>query len=114
MVFQKYRCMFVLQSTNNMTQAEIILQQLGGRKFIAMTGSKNLMQDGASLRMNLVRNHSKAKYLSITLMGNDTYEMNFFTADKNFNIITVENKAGVYADMLQSIFTQVTGLYTSL
>ena len=38
----------------------VILQQLGGNKFLAMTGAKNLVGDGNTLRMTLPRNGSKA------------------------------------------------------
>ena len=91
-----------------------ILNQLGGNKFIVMTGSKNFMCDGPSLRMNLSRNKSKAKWLKITLTSMDDYTMDFFTADKEFNIITKAKREGVTCDILQAVFTEVTGLYTSL
>ena len=34
-----------------MKVADIILEQLGGNKFLAMTGAKNLLADGNTLRM---------------------------------------------------------------
>lgn len=49
--------------------AEQILLQLGGRKFVAMTGSKNFRADGNTLRMQLVKNQSGANFLHITLNG---------------------------------------------
>lgn len=52
-----------------MSVAETILQQLGGQRFTAMTGSKNYLADGNSLRMTLAKNHSKANRLAITLDG---------------------------------------------
>ena len=105
--------------------ANTILTQLGGNKFIAMTGSKNFVADGNTLRMTLARNASKANGLYITLEADDTYTMRFFkyTAPRfNSKTLTftdekikdVEVISGVYFDMLQSIFTRVTGMYTSL
>ncbi len=105
--------------------ADIILEQLGGNKFIAMTGSKNFISDGNTLRMTLVSNQSKANRLWITLDGLDTYTMRFFkytpgrlnrktfefTDDKEVEIAEYN---GVYYDQLQSIFTSVTGLDTTL
>lgn len=97
-----------------METAQTILNQLGGNKFIAMTGSKNFISLGNGLRMNLTKNKVKAKWLKIILNSNDTYTMDFFTADKDLNIITKAKFENVYCDMLQSIFTQTTGLYTKL
>lgn len=57
-----------------MSVAETILQQLGGHRFTVMTGSKNYIADGNSLRMTLAKNHSKANRLTITLDEvTDTY-----------------------------------------
>jgi hypothetical protein len=101
-----------------MTNQEIattILSQLGGRKFLAMTGSKNLVSDTNALQMHLTRNKVSAKYLRIELKSNDTYTMTFRKAvNKNNEAPIVREFEGVYCDQLQEIFTQVTGLYTSL
>lgn len=108
-----------------MRVADIILEQLVGHKFVVMTGSKNFLADGNTLRMNLAKNGSKANRLWITLDADDTYTMRFFkyTAPR-FNsktltfteekITEVREHKGVYCDMLQDIFTEVTGLYTRL
>lgn len=61
-----------------MKVADTILEQLGGNKFLAMTGAKNLLADGNTLRMTLPKNRSRANRLWITLDSNDTYTMNFF------------------------------------
>ena len=58
-----------------MKVADIILEQLGGNKFLAMTGAKNLLADGNTLRMTLPKNRSKANRLYITLDPDDTYTM---------------------------------------
>ena len=105
--------------------ADIILEQLGGNKFLAMTGANHLVSDGNTLRMNLPKNASKANRLWITLDADDTYTMNFFkftagrlnkktfawTEDKKVDVKEIK---GVYCDMLQDIFTSVTGMYTHL
>ncbi len=105
--------------------ADIILEQLGGNKFLAMTGAKNLLADENTLRMTLPKNRSKANRLYITLDPDDTYTMRFFrftagrlnrktfawTEDKTTE---VKETSGVYADMLQDIFTSVTGMATHL
>ena len=107
-----------------MSVPSIILEQLGGQKFIAMTGCKNFVGDRNKLRMTIPKNMSKANRLDITLV-NDLYNMRFYkyTAPrlnkKTFEyvdekIVEVELFEGVYADMLQELFTQVTGMYTRL
>lgn len=105
--------------------ASTILEQLGGNKFLAMTGARDLIADGNTLRMTLPKNMSKANRLSITLDADDTYTVRFyrFTAGR-FNPKTlkfteekvqeVKTSHGIYWDMLQDLFTSVTGMYTHL
>ena len=99
--------------------AKTILQQLGGRKFITMTGSSNFgggidEKSNPYLIMRLKRNKSGARYLRITLNVMDTYDMKFMKLDKNDNLQSVSEHNGIYCDMLQDVFTEVTGLYTHL
>lgn len=107
-----------------MSVPQIILEQLGGQKFIAMTGCKNFVGDKNMLRMTIPKNMSKANRLEITLV-NDLYNMRFYkyTAPRlnkktyefiDEKIVEIELFEGVYADMLQELFTQVTGMYTRL
>lgn len=101
------------QTNGIMKVANTILQQLGGNKFQVMTGSKNFKADQTSLTMDLTRNKLGAKWLTVTLEGDDTYTMKF----QSFRKFEVKLKAeikGVYCDMLQAIFTEQTGIYTSL
>lgn len=98
-----------------MRVADIILQQIGGKRFIMMTGSKNFLSDGNALMMHLTTNKVKAKYLRIELMGDDTYTMTFRKrANKDLECPIVKQIEGVYCDQLEEIFTDVTGLYTRL
>ncbi len=94
--------------------AQIILQQLGGCQFIALTGSKNFVSDGNTLRMSLSKNKIGAKYLHITLTDSDLYTMDFMTMTKNYEAKSISKFEDVYFDMLQNIFEDKTGLYTSL
>ena len=56
-----------------MNVPEIIFQQLGGRRFVAATGSRNFTGYNDGLTMTLVKNASGANRLAITLTPNDTY-----------------------------------------
>ena len=60
------------------TVAETILQQLGGNKFQAMTGSRCVGYDAKSLTIRLAKNMSKANHLKITLTGLDLHDVEFF------------------------------------
>jgi len=94
--------------------AKEILRQLGGNKFLAMTGCYNLVSDKNKLNMKLRKNMSKAKWLRITLNSLDLYDMLFYTVDKDFNIKSIAEYNNVYNDQLQGLFTKTTGMYTSL
>lgn len=96
-----------------METAKEILNQLGGNRFIAMTGCKNFIGDNKSLSMKLSANKKKWTHLKITLNDMDTYDMKFMQFRK-FDVIKEEQETGIYADMLQSVFTARTGLYTKL
>lgn len=113
----------------NTTTAETILQQLGGNKFVAMTGAKNFVALDNGIKFNIGRNASKANTVKITLNGLDLYDIEFikFTPfkisvnHKTCAVTTREEKTEViatyndyYDDMLQDLFTRVTGLYTHL
>ena len=93
--------------------AETILQQLGGRRFIVMTGSKNFVAVENGLIMTLVRNKSGANRLSIMLTPMDTYYMRFFKIRAG-RLVEVADFDDVYCDQLQELFTSVTGLDTHL
>lgn len=108
-------------NTSNTAQqtAATIMQQLGGNKFIAMTGSKNFVYGTDNngndfLRMQLIRNQSKSKFLTVTLLPSDTYCMEFVKIDKELNHHYCGKFDNVYCSDLQNLFTMVTGLYTSL
>ena len=110
-----------------------ILEQLGGNKFLTMTGSKILYygydKNGyAYLRLKLSRNKSRAELLKIQLNCKDLYNMSFDrikkTLNKEYSAIgikiydeTIENVKfleDIYCDQLQEVFTKVTGMYTRL
>ncbi len=97
-----------------MQVAKTILEQLGGQRFVAMTGVTNLGATENSLSMKLKRSNSKANYLTITLMPTDVYKMEFIKIDRNFNRVVVKEYNEVYCDMLQELFTEETGMYTRL
>jgi hypothetical protein len=97
----------------NMQIATTILNQLGGRRFLACTGATNLVAIQGGLMLKLKRNASSANYLRITLGGDDLYKVEFLSA-RGEKIKTVKLLEGVYNDMLQDLFYSVTGMYCTL
>lgn len=59
--------------------AKTILQQIGGKRFTAMTGSRDFIDMGNGLRMSLARNKTSANRLDIIYdEGADLYNMRFY------------------------------------
>ena len=105
--------------------AQTIINQLGGNKFVVMTGSKNFSALTNGVCMDLSKNKSGANRLEITLNGQDLYDMRFYKYtsakfNKNTMAFTSEkikeitNINDIFSDNLQSVFTKVTGMYTHL
>lgn len=93
--------------------AVMILKQLGGKKFLAMTGCHQLGATDQMLGMKLRRNQSPANYLRITLNSMDLYDMEFLSI-RQASCKVKESFENVCFDQLQLIFTQVTGFDTHL
>lgn len=93
--------------------AATILMQLGGNRFLAMTGSVPQYCDNYTSCYKLRRNKSRANYMKITLNCMDTYDIEFIRANTS-GLKTLVEKRGYYNDMLQVMFTEVTGLNTQL
>jgi hypothetical protein len=98
---------------SNLTVAKIILSQLGGNKFVAMTGAKNLAGDEKSLSMRIGRNSSNSNYMKITLNSMDMYDIRFSRIVK-YQEKNIKEYNNVFNDMLTDIFTKHTGMYTRL
>lgn len=110
---------------SDLTVAHTILEQLGGRQFLALTGCKNLVGGDRSLSMRLSKNKSKANRMTVTLEPDDTYTVEFVhetmpRLDKaTFEYVDGKREVkllreGVYCDMLQDLFEEATGLYVTL
>lgn len=68
-----------------MSIATTILNQLGGNKFIAMTGAKNFIAVKDGIRFNIGKNGSKANMVQIVLKWDDTYTMQFWAKGREVN-----------------------------
>lgn len=95
--------------------AQTILEQLGGRRFVVMTGANYLTGDANSLRFRLSSRltSNKANLVKITLEASDLYTIEYFRC-RGLEVTSVGRDDGVYAEQLRSFFTKATGLETSL
>lgn len=93
------------------TVAQTILAQLGGRRFITMTGARNFIGYRDSLVFQLPQNAKSIFKVVIRLTPMDVYTLEFWKRNTTepFDVVN-----GVYDDMLEDIFTTHTGLYTRL
>lgn len=97
-----------------------ILKQLGGNKFIAMTGVTNLVYGekigiGAYLQMKLRRNQKGYTHLVVQYhYSMDVYSMEFLKVDKYGERKVVELIHPVYDDDLVPTFEEQTGYNTHL
>jgi hypothetical protein len=98
-----------------MNIAQTILEQLGGRRFIAMTGARDFLDCGNALKFRIPGNiaQKRINLVMITLNGSDLYDVEFGRLWK-MNYKPVEKHDDVYFDELQPLFTQVTGMYVRL
>ena len=94
-------------------KAAIILKQIGGNRFIAMTGAKDFAFSDKYMSFKIGRNSKGINFVRIAHNAMDTYDMEFgFVSIKG---IKVKKKVkGVYADMLGTMFKKYTGMNVSL
>lgn len=97
-----------------MTIANTILQQLGGRRFIIMTGAKNFIaMDGGALSFQLPKAKDGINRFKVTLTAMDDYRLEAFRVTRS-SFTAKGEMDGIYADQLRGAFEKMTGLATSL
>ena len=95
---------------------EIILQQLGGNKFVAMTGASEFIAGSEFLGFKIPKNSSPANRVTIKYSpARDLYTIDFIKTSRNgLDTKIVQSYKDVSADQLREIFTGFTGMETSL
>jgi hypothetical protein len=104
-------------NTDKMAVANMILAQLGGHRFLAMTGAKSLVGDETSLQFQLPPRSTKdgINSVRVELEPSDTYRVTFYKINRrSLDVATVMEHEMVYADELRQVFEIATGLRTSL
>ena len=102
---------------NSSEIANVILSQLGGNRFIAMTGACNLghgvNSKGESYLSFKFKGSKKFNYCAISLNGNDLYDMQFIKMVK-FDRRMVKDCPDNYNNEINHVFETMTGLLTRL
>src|ERR1700686_4088722 len=82
--------------------AETILVQLGGNRFMAMTGARNFLADGNALRFRLPSNFAQhgINAVTIRLNGRDLYDVTFSRV-RGIGVDIVTELRDVYCDSLR-------------
>jgi hypothetical protein len=97
-----------------MTQVtQTILTQLGGNKFVTMTGASNLLGSENSLSFKVGRNAAKVTHVRVTLTAMDDYQIEFL-AIRGVNVKPVAFKDGLTCEQLAPAFASKTGMALSL
>lgn len=92
--------------------ATTILNQLGGRQFVVMTGAKNMTHGNNSLYLRFP-GVKAANHLTVELNGSDLYNVTF-TKIHGSSVKVVKQYSDIYAEDLRGLFERFTGLRTSL
>ena len=90
--------------------AKTILEQIGGRRFAAMTGSKDFIDMGNGLRMSLARNKTSANRLDIiydAVTGGTAEALNSVAHDM---AKTIYNEPGQYPTLESILQNATTGM----
>jgi hypothetical protein len=93
----------------DLTVAKTILAQLGGERFVMMTGATNFVGSADSLTFKVGRNPERVTHVRVTLTPDDLYDVTFFKAGKG-----PRSQDGIHREMLQEVCGVNIGLYTNL
>jgi hypothetical protein len=94
--------------------AKTILEQLGGNRFLAMTGAHSLTFEASSLTFKLPT-ISKVWAVKIELEPSDTYTVTAYKRRRApVYFEALEPVGDVYAENLAAVFKSLTGLDTHL
>lgn len=102
---------------NNLIVAKTILEQLGGRRFMAMTGARNFTGSEYALNFRLpgVGGFVKSgiNHVRIELTPGDDYTVTF-SRIRGDKVTEISKHEHAYAEDLQSLFLSETGLEVRL
>ena len=112
------------------TIATTILQQLGGKRFEAITGARHFLAIESGLRFHLPSRLAKdgINLVNVTLNDLDLYNVEFVRVGRTPSVKSIVLRGAdplpkstvvrylpsVHVEQLLGVFTETTGIYTSL
>ena len=93
-----------------MSVAGTILQQIGGNRFAAMTGARQFAAGPDSIRFRIGGNPRRVGIVVIRLNSKDLYDMMFYKSSGDL----IDEAKDLFAEDMERVFTDKTGLYTRL
>lgn len=100
--------------STNLAVATEILRQLGGNRFLTMTGMHNLVGTENALGLQFRSNPKGYAKMWIVLTPMDDYRLEFYVKLGTFDYKLAKVVHNVYCDNLEDVFETETGLYTHL
>jgi len=97
----------------DLTVANTIREQIG-HKALYMIGAKNFIGSENSLTFRIMRNEMKVTYITVTLNGNDYYNVDFFKMKRDLSRVYISRHNDVDFTMLRNLIQEETHLYVSL
>lgn len=92
---------------------DTILAQLGGNKFLTMTGAHSLTHGERELQMHVPRKSGR-RIFRVELAGDDTYRVRLYRMKRGLELENVGAQDDVTAEMLPFVFERMTGLRTGI
>ena len=109
---KKYKTQLIKEISSS--EAKTLLKQLGGNRFMAMTGAKAFGIGKDGLHVKICRNAKSISHVVIDLdRGKDLYDMKFLRVRAG-KIKVVKKIKGIYANQLGDIFKRYTGMNVRL
>lgn len=97
----------------NLEIAKIIMEQLGGNKFVVMCGVKDVRAVSNGVGFKIMKNNLKCNYIEIKLNGNDLYDIKYYSI-RGTNVNVKHELNDVYAEDMISLMEEDLGLYFHL
>lgn len=95
--------------------ATVILEQLGGKRFLVMTGARHLLARPSALSFRLPSNFARdgINHVHVELTALDLYDVTF-SRYRGLDLIGQVKVNDIDCEQLRPIFTETTGLSLSL
>ena len=96
--------------------ARTILEQLGGSRFLAMTGAKDMIDLGNGLQVRVGRGAARGiNKVRIVLTTDDLYELDYYRVGRGgLDVHHIARSLAVPAESLRTCFTDITGFDCAL